>query len=214
MGSIEEPINRSKGCGAVMRVAPAGLLSDEPSSAFKLGAELGALTHGHPTGCLAAGFLAALVCCILEGAEIGNAIGPAVEILITHDGHEETLEAIHCASKLANARGPQADPAELGEGWVADEALAIALFCALTASDFADGIIRFANHGGDSDSTAAFLGNILGARIGRHGIPKTWLNGLELRSVVEQVAEDLWAVAAQTDRNGLADSFLDRYPGH
>ena len=60
MGRMELPLNTSKGCGGVMRVAPVGLALgvDDP---FRLGCEVAALTHGHPTGQLAAGFLAQLV---------------------------------------------------------------------------------------------------------------------------------------------------------
>lgn len=55
MGSIEEPVNNSKGCGGVMRVAPVGLfLHKEPEYAFRIGAEIAAITHGHPTGYLSA----------------------------------------------------------------------------------------------------------------------------------------------------------------
>ena len=41
MGSIDNPINNSKGCGGVMRIAPVGLVAAEP---FTLGSEIAALT--------------------------------------------------------------------------------------------------------------------------------------------------------------------------
>ena len=54
LGSIEEPINNSKGCGGVMRVAPIGLYFDvlweEQAKVDRLGAEAAALTHGHDLG--------------------------------------------------------------------------------------------------------------------------------------------------------------------
>ncbi|MEJ2239676.1 MAG: ADP-ribosylglycohydrolase family protein, partial [Gemmatimonadales bacterium] len=60
MGSIEDPINNSKGCGGVMRTAPAGLALalDDP---FTLGAECAAITHGHSSGYLPAGYLSELI---------------------------------------------------------------------------------------------------------------------------------------------------------
>jgi ADP-ribosylglycohydrolase len=56
LGSLTNPLNDSRGCGAVMRAAPIGLspLNDP----FALGCEIGAITHVHPTGCLASGALA------------------------------------------------------------------------------------------------------------------------------------------------------------
>jgi ADP-ribosylglycohydrolase len=82
----------------------------------------------------------------------------------------------------------------LGEGWVAEEALAIALYCALTADgSFERGVLAAANHSGDSDSTAAIAGNLLGALLGRGAIPERWLEPLEVREVVERLAGELLA---------------------
>jgi len=72
-------------------------------------------------------------------------------------------------------------PCRLGEGWLAEEALAIAVYCALVAEDFAHGVKLAVNHSGDSDSTRAMTGNILDALVGAAGIPQGWLERLELR---------------------------------
>ena len=58
MGTTGRPMNDSKGCGGVMRVAPIGLVAEDP---FRLAADAAALTHGHPSGYLAAGALADLI---------------------------------------------------------------------------------------------------------------------------------------------------------
>lgn len=57
MGTMEKPINDSTGCGGVMRIAHGGLIFDL-NNAFKYGCEFAAITHGHPSGYLTAGFLA------------------------------------------------------------------------------------------------------------------------------------------------------------
>jgi len=46
------------------------------------------------------------------------------------------------------------------------------------ADDFAGGIRIIISAGGDTDTTGAILGAILGARVGKEGIPETWLNGI------------------------------------
>ena len=63
------------------------------------------------------------------------------------------------------------------------------------------------NHSGDSDSTGAIAGNLLGAMHGVEAIPEDLLDSLEARDVVEQIGND------------LADVFVDghapddaRYP--
>jgi len=113
----------------------------------------------------------------------------------------ETMRAIAGARAIA-ARGipdPQALES-LGGGWVAEEALAIALACALTADasspeGFADALWRSVVHGGDSDSTGSLVGDLLGAMHGESVLPVAWLADLELRDVIEQMALDLHAAA-------------------
>ena len=82
-----------------MRVAPVGLfawrLSAEfsPEDTFRLGAELAALTHGHPTGALTAGAFAVLLLALTDGATLRDALTTAKEILRQQSHHEETLRA-------------------------------------------------------------------------------------------------------------------------
>jgi ADP-ribosylglycohydrolase len=99
--------------------------------------------------------------------------------------------------------------ARLGEGWVGEEALAIGIYCALVAgTDFAYGVRLAVNHDGDSDSTGAIAGNILGALLGSQSIPAEWLARLELRAVIETVGRDL-LTGFEDD-----DAWWARYPGH
>ena len=74
---------------------------------------------------------------------------------------------------------------------MADEALAIGVSCALAASDFETGVRLAVNHDGDSDSTAAIAGHLLGAMHGSDAIPKRWTISLELRRVIVEMADDL-----------------------
>lgn len=189
MGTPEDPINDSKGCGGVMRVAPVGFV---PGSPFRSGCELAAVTHGHPTGWLAAGCLAQIVHELAEGASLDEAAVRALDVLRRHPGHEETAGAVEKALWFSRApRGSAAEVESLGKGWVAEEALAIGLYAALAAESFEHGVLLAVNHSGDSDSTGAVAGSLLGAALGEQAIPRRWLERLELRDVVEQVADDL-----------------------
>jgi ADP-ribosylglycohydrolase len=189
-GTVEAPLNTSKGCGGVMRVAPAGLACDD---AFEAGCEAAALTHGHPNGFLAAGFFAAVLFHLRRGRHLRTAIGRATTVLKEHPRHGECLEAVRSATDLALVAAPTPENvARLGAGWVAEEALAIALYCALTARTFADGVLAAVNHSGDSDSTGAMTGNLLGMMLGADAIPREWLTALELRDVIATVGEDLY----------------------
>lgn len=190
--------NDSKGCGSVMRAAPVGLFAHRHASmsdkdTFELGNKSAALTHGHPTGILTSGFLALLIKLLLNGQPLEPAIQESCESLIAFDGHEETLTAAEAAIGLAKETHTVIEAIEmLGEGWVAEEALAIALYCCLKARSFEEAIVMAVNHNGDSDSTGAIAGNIMGAISGLSVIPKRWLYKLELRDVIDMVANDLF----------------------
>ncbi len=82
---------------------------------------------------------------------------------------------------------------QLGEGWVAEETLAIAVYCSLRyENDFSKGVIAAVNHNGDSDSTGAVAGNILGAWLGYDAIEEKWKRNLEFMRVILELADDLY----------------------
>ena len=201
MGRREHPLNTSKGCGGVMRGAPAGLALDVDDP-FRLGCEVAALTHGHPTGQLAAGFLAQLVRDLVAGAPLREACVDALEELRRWPACDETARAVERALALAaGSSPPRPETVEtLGGAWVAEEALAVALYCALAASTLEGALLLAVNHGGDSDSTGSIAGQIVGAIRGEEAIPARWLERLELREVVAGVADALWQEAAPAYR--------------
>ncbi len=203
--------NDSKGCGGVMRAAPVGLAA-KGDLAFELGCESAALTHGHPSGVLSAGFLALLIAEIVAGNSLPNAIRAAKACLIVEADHEEVLGAVEKAETLAVSQVRTPIPESLGQGWIAEEALAIALYCALVAHTFEEAIILAVNHSGDSDSTGAIAGNICGALYGAAAIPARWLDAVELRNEITAVADDLAGVGEGTlDLAG--ELTWNRYPG-
>ncbi|MGJ7907160.1 type VII secretion system-associated protein [Actinopolyspora sp. H202] len=192
-GSPDHPLNDSKGCGAVMRAAPVALWSADVDEVFRLGAETGMLTHGHPSGYLPAGTLAVLVRRLLEGDTLRRALDTALARLATWEGHEETTECLLRAEELVSLGepGPEVIEQQLGGGWVGEEALAIAVYAALSHPDsFTDAVLLAVNHSGDSDSTGAICGNIMGSTSRVERIPAEWLESLELRESIERLARD------------------------
>ena len=193
-GTIGEPINDSKGCGGVMRAAPAGLLvpgaelGRTPAEAYHLGCEVAALTHGHRFGIHPAGLLAALIHLIAAGTTPGDAYDECRDLA------PSDLRAITDAAVALGRSGPpdaQTIAAELGGGWVGEEALAIGLACAVGAEDVSSGILAAVNHSGDSDSTGSICGNLLGAHFGAASIDRRWVVALDGAVLVRQVAMDV-----------------------
>lgn len=190
------PVNTgSKGCGTVMRSAPFGLTGPHAEAGFGLAARCAQITHGHLTGAYAAGALAAIVTHLLDGDSLSGSVLRAMELLARHPGHEETTAALRAAHELAARGAPSAEKVEsLGAGWVAEEALAIAVYCALVlpgAGQVDEALLLSVNHSGDSDSTGAVCGNLLGAHHGDVHLPPAWLVRTEGRAVITEVADDL-----------------------
>ncbi len=201
LGTMEDPLNHSKGCGGVMRVAPIGLyfLDRLPlPEADRIGAEAAALTHGHDMGYVPAAMLVHIVGRIAgEDCPIREAVEDALEEippLFPRAPHMDAfLELMHLAVKLSQGNTEDLDAiGRLGGGWVGDEALAIAVYCALRyPDDLEKCLVAAVNHSGDSDSTGAIAGNIVGASIGYRAIPEKFRENLELREVILEMAGDL-----------------------
>lgn len=208
-GTIEKPINNSKGCGGVMRVAPIGLFSRK-DSAFEMAADIAALTHGHPSGYLSAGALADIISSIIDGENIETAVEKTILKLKTQEQHEECTRSLIKAIDLVKRELPDIEAiSQLGEGWVGEEALAISVYCALKyQDDFKKAIVAAVNHSGDSDSTGAITGNILGAYLGLSHIPEDWVEYVEMSEIIIQVADDLLTGHQNTEE------WWERYPGY
>ncbi|MBR4186335.1 MAG: ADP-ribosylglycohydrolase family protein [Clostridia bacterium] len=211
-GTIEHRINHSKGCGGVMRAAPVGLFFAGTAipvwESDIIAAQSAALTHGHGLGWLPAALLAHIVRLLAEdaGETVLHAVEDASKTLaglfpdIRHTN--QMLARIKKAVDLAANLEIDDLTAihKLGEGWVGDEALAVAVFCALRHSDDMEAaLIAAVNHGGDSDSTGAICGNIMGALFGYDAIPAPFKTNLELHDTLCSLAEQLYGADVPAD---------------
>lgn len=199
------PVNpEAKGCGTVMRSAPFGF-AGSAGGAFVLAANCAQITHGHPTAYYAAGTFAAMIACLFDGDSVEGAVLRSMRLLARYPGHEETSTALRGALDLVEQGEPGPERVEsLGGGWVAEEALAIAVYCALapTAGHLKSAVfkekLRLAvTHSGDSDSTGSICGNLLGAASGEEVLPYEWLTRLEGRTTITRLADDFAAETAQ-----------------
>lgn len=203
---IRNPANNSKGCGGIMRVAPLALLyrpGENYSGGLREldleGAQLAAITHGHSLGYMPAAAVTHIISRILtdENPDLKEIVLDArdmMEQLFAGDRHqEELIRIMNLAVELSeNAADDLENIHALGEGWVAEETLGISLYCALRyKDDFSAGIIASVNHKGDSDSTGAVTGNILGALLGYSAMEEKWKENLELKDVILEMADDL-----------------------
>ena len=191
-----------------MRVAPVGLwaattgeLDDE--GVIQLAAQAARITHHHPLGYIPAGVAAHLVYkLVLDEHPTREALESYVVesmercgAMFNHWGYDvdELNSLLSRALELANSVDTDVDCINrLGQGWVGDEALAIALFCvARHFSDFERAMIAAVNHSGDSDSTGAVAGNILGAAVGYDALPQHFKENVEMHDLAFHLAHCL-----------------------
>ena len=191
-----------------MRTAPAGCISafSDIRECDMEGALDAAITHGHPLGYLTGAVLAHIVHrCVFRENEmtLGEITLEAVDTVSEMFRGEPFLNELQsCIRKAVDLADQPAKEGTLpldqihalGEGWIAEEALAIAVYCAIRFQDDFDRAMTVSvNHKGDSDSTGAIAGNILGAWIGYDSISDKWKKDLELHDAIYRMADELAA---------------------
>jgi ADP-ribosylglycohydrolase len=211
----DEAQNDSKGCGTVMRSAPFGFFEASGEMAFKSAA----ITHGHPEAKSSAAIFAEIIRFLVRGYDLNKAVNDASAWDM--DSSLTSRLVVRSMQLAESDVAPEVAIKELGQGWVAEEALAIATYCTLKANGNFEIAVRLAvNHDGDSDSTGAIAGNIMGAAYGVQVIPERWLAAIELRDVIEQIATDMITEVPVAPYDGATEeemkaerAFWDRYPG-
>ncbi len=210
MGTVARPVNlNSKGCGTVMRSAPYGLLPNiAAETIYKMSSDAASLTHGHPAARQSSGAFAWLIQqLVIGGLSLRAAAESARDRAAAEPSADAELMARLDAALALSAATPAHDGGllsgdsltdALGLGWVAEEALAVAVYAVLATEaaaatpveHFLEAIRLAANHSGDSDSTASIAGNILGAFHGEAALPPSWLTLCEAPQLIRHLGAE------------------------
>ena len=174
---------------------------------MRLGGDCAEITHKHPLGYLPSAFMADLIYYILMYDEpitfnvLENFLGAVYADLkqeYTLEREQKALDELWAFIEKAVSQAGDVTVLDesaiprLGEGWTGDEALAIAIYCTLKHLDsFEDALAVAVNYDGDSDSTGANCGNLMGAIIGYNAIPEHSKQKLELRELIIDLADDI-----------------------
>lgn len=194
-GDLTEPINQSKGCGALMRVAPLAFIDREDP--YSAAIENSALTHGHQMSHISSAALVGLLRYISEGETLRASVSlMRQDIKKIFVGSLEIKVFDDLLQQAVLASEKDFDDMEiisrLGEGWVAEETLAIALYCSLKYPNDLKKALRVAVfHAGDSDSTGSVTGQILGTLLGAKKLPQEEIKRLDLLKPLMKMIERL-----------------------
>ncbi len=177
----ESGVASSKGCGSAMRVATIGYFYQHDEAMLRIVADSsGIITHGHSAAVAASIAGAYLVKLALDGVHPDAYLGRVQAFVggISNDFDQAMLRLGHVLAWGSE----EAALRHLGEGWVGEEAIALAMYCVMRyPDDYVGGVRRGANTDGDSDSIACIAGGILGARLGLDVIPLDWRQRCEHR---------------------------------
>lgn len=217
MGTLEKRINNSNGCGGVMRVAPIGLyfspVNLNSNEIFLMGAKAAAITHGGDLAIIPSACLVSIINNIVyNNYELENAVKESIkQAKKNFNGVDISYfsSLIEMAIKLSKISINDYEAISmLGEGWTGDEALAIAIYSSLKyKNNIKDALICSVNHNGDSDSTGSITGQILGAYLGINNIPKEYINELELRDIIVEIATDLYNISNKKVDNEIIKKY-------
>lgn len=217
--------NDSKGCGGVMRVAPIGIYSAAHPNILRfdkagvIAGKAAEITHKHPLSTFSSMALAMIVseCIVKDNVDryklrfiiIDRVFKNLSQAFRKDDDLANLFNLILKAMAIAEMKYSDCEAIrELGQGWVAEETLAIAVFSVMRYIDDFEKCMRCAvNHDGDSDSTGAVAGNIIGAILGYHAIPEKYLTNLEIHDVLLSVADDLCGFST-------SEQMKERYVNH
>ncbi len=207
----------SAGNGPAMRAAVLGVCIDDPTVLTEFVRASTRLTHTDPKaeyGALAVALAAR------QSARTRHSGRPSAEVLLDElgpylparnpaaDEFRSLVEsvAVHAASHLSLAM--LADNLKLRRGisGYIYHTVPVALFAWLSyKDDFREAVESTIRLGGDTDTVAAITGALVGARVGKAGIPEEWLRGFAdwPRSVAwierlgRRLAEGKWRTAPQ-----------------
>jgi ADP-ribosyl-[dinitrogen reductase] hydrolase len=200
--------NTSKGCGTIMRVAPIALMFPR-DSVRSMAIETSALTHGHPTGQLAAAAWAEMLADVAAGGSLEDVAADTAKVYDRLENGQETAQAIRAA--LRAPRDGSGETVEaLGGGWTAEEALSIALYACLAGECFEHALQIAVRHGGDSDSTGAIAGNMLGLMEPEAALYRRWAEIVEGADIFSRLARDFHRLSSDRD---AVDGLFAFYPG-
>ena len=150
----------------------------------------GICTHGHRTAVAASVGAAYLVKLALDNVDPENMISNVLEFTsgISQEFDRAILKVKECLSWDDEEKALK----YLGEGWIGEEAVALALYCFLKyPDDYRKTVLRGANTNGDSDSIACIAGGISGAYLGIDAIPDDWINRIEKTDYLNALAKRL-----------------------
>jgi len=197
----ESGVPGSTGCGSAMRSAPIGLRFKRLERVVDFAIHSSIITHPNELALSASVGNALVTFLAINDVPTGQW---ANELIKVASINKQFMELMAMAAEAA-AIGVEPDFALsdecLGLGWTGHEAIASALYCCMTnPSSYKDAVLMAANTIGDSDSIACIVGGWMGAKLGLQGIPTEWVDKIENKDKLIDLADRLYSAGETISR--------------
>ncbi len=190
------------GNGVAMRIAPVGLFDCQHLERLREDVRTaGVITHSNPES-LAGGLAVAYGVARLVTAQVQPHMLIAETIAFVGDC--EVSRNLQQAQRLLQAAVPAADAlTTLGTSGYVVHTVASAFYCFVrTPENLKQTIVEAVMAGGDADTTGAVAGALSGAHNGTQRIPAAWLEQVEHRAHIGELARRICALALGADATG------------
>lgn len=168
--------NTSTGTGGVVRAGPGGLLVGE-EFAFEIGVRIAGFTHGHPDAFLSAGVVTALVCRVLQGASVVDAVAGLRGDLVNWPGATSFYRVLDV---IASGEAPAHDMSR---------SMRAVVHGAIAARDHHEPLNAVRTAGANGGTAAAVVaGQLSGVLRGANAWSDAWRQAIEVGTVSEELS--------------------------
>jgi len=186
----------SNGNGSLMRILPVifylyKIYGENFSvEAMKIIHEISSLTHAHKRSQIGCGIYSLIAVEVLSGKNLQESIAIGLEKSKNFYADEPEIKNY---SRLFQKNFKNLPEDEIkSSGYVVDT-LEAALWCLLNTDSYKNLVLKAVNLGGDTDTIAAVAGGLAGIFYGVENIPQEWLETLQNKNYLENIAEKfLW----------------------
>ena len=174
--TLEERGGSAPANGSLMRSAPIALACrNDREALIRCSVDVSRITHADPLACWSCVALNQAIAALLD--ESGDAIQAAANVPEAN---------VKCAITQSSAnRG------DIRSGGYVLETLQAAFWAFRKHDGFEHVVVAAVNLGGDADTTGAVAGSLAGARYGASAIPERWLDTLQGRDELIELADSL-----------------------
>ena len=185
----------SYGNGSAMRIAPIGVFyHDNPVMLKEVAYKSSQITHAHQLGKEGAALQAYAIALATElEPSVAFNHGDFLSKLINYVDNAVYKEKLNRIKALLHQPDKDRVIIELGNGIEAFNSVPTAIYSFLSQPrSFAQAVLHAISLGGDSDTIGAMTGAISGTYLGFDAIPTQWIDKLENKLYIEELAEKLW----------------------